>query len=117
MSRNEKQAAEMAALLLDLEATLRQLNLWQSESPCAEALASTQPFCIDTLEFSQWLQFIFIARIQFMLAQQAPLPVVSGITAMAEEVYRQQAEVSSVLLPVLRAIDGCLGQGVEQARH
>ncbi|MBB6520763.1 YqcC family protein [Pseudoteredinibacter isoporae] len=117
MSRDEKQAADMAALLLDLEAALRQLDLWQVEPPSDEALASTQPFCIDTLDFSQWLQFMFIARIRFMLDQQAPLPAVSGITAMAEEVYRQQTHILAVLSPVLKAIDHCLGNGMEQERH
>lgn len=117
MSRNNTQAADMAVLLLDLEAALRQFSLWQVESPSAEALASTQPFCVDTLDFSQWLQFIFVPRIQFMLEQQAPLPAVSGIAAMAEEVYRQRGDVLAGVLPVLQSIDQCLGQPPEQERH
>ena len=44
---------QVAALLIDVESGLRQLNLWELRSPPAEALASTQPFCIDTLNFAQ----------------------------------------------------------------
>ena len=53
-------SAEVAALLMAIEAQLRQLNLWEEEAPTAEALASSEPFAIDTLSFTQWLQFIFL---------------------------------------------------------
>ena len=46
----------IAAQLIDLEAALRQLNLWSDESPSQEALSSEQPFAMDSLEFEEWLQ-------------------------------------------------------------
>ena len=42
-----------------LELGLRDLGLWSDARPEPEALASTMPFCYDTLELEQWLQFIF----------------------------------------------------------
>ena len=51
------QVEQVHALLIDIEAQLRQMGLWQAVPPSPEALASSQPFCIDTLDFSQWLQF------------------------------------------------------------
>ncbi|MEC8429313.1 MAG: YqcC family protein, partial [Pseudomonadota bacterium] len=42
--------------LIDLQCELKNLNLWETQRPADEALASTQPFCIDTLSFPQWLQ-------------------------------------------------------------
>ena len=55
--------SEIAAQLIDLEAGLRQLDLWSDEPPTAEALESEQPFAMDSLEFEEWLQFIFLRRI------------------------------------------------------
>jgi len=107
--RKLNQAEQMAALLIDLEAALRKTGQWQSAAPSAEALASTQPFCVDTLDFCQWLQFIFIPRIQFMLEQKIDLPAVSGIAAMAEEVYKADAHILNSVVPTLNAIDQCLG--------
>lgn len=46
------------ALLSELEDELRQLGWWEQQAPSAQALQSQQPFCVDTLEFSQWLQWI-----------------------------------------------------------
>ncbi len=47
---------EVAELLIDIEAQLRQLNLWDRTPPSKASLASTEPFCIDTLTLPQWLQ-------------------------------------------------------------
>ena len=47
---------EIAEVLIDIEAQLRQLGLWDKIPPSTEALASTQPFCVDTLTLPQWLQ-------------------------------------------------------------
>ena len=46
---------DIAEVLIDIEAQLRQLNLWQRVAPPEEALASTEPFCVDTLSLPQWL--------------------------------------------------------------
>ena len=54
----------VAALLIDLEGALRSRLLWDADEPSPEALASTQPFCIDTLDFPQWLQFVFLPRMR-----------------------------------------------------
>ncbi|WP_299771184.1 YqcC family protein [uncultured Pseudoteredinibacter sp.] len=107
--RKLNQAEQMAALLIDLEAALRKTGQWQSTAPSAEALTSTQPFCVDTLDFCQWLQFIFIPRIQFMLEQKIDLPAVSGIAAMAEEVYKADGHILNSVVPTLNNIDQCLG--------
>ena len=79
---------QVAALLIDVEAHLRQMGLWDSEPPSAEALASTQPFCIDTLDFNQWLQFIFLPTMYAILEEGRDLPSECAIAPMAEEYFR-----------------------------
>ncbi len=99
---------DLAATLIDLEAALRSLNHWESQSPPAEALRSEQPFAVDTLKFNQWLQFIFIPRMRFLIEQRADLPDRCGITPMAEEFYRGQQLPVADLLAALERIDDLL---------
>ena len=56
----------LAELLIDIEAQLRQLGQWDKVAPEADALASEQPFCVDTLRLPQWLQFVFVPRLQIV---------------------------------------------------
>ncbi len=104
---NQKHIA-VAEILIDIEHELRKLQLWECESPSAEALASTQPFAIDTLHFPQWLQFIFIPRLYMMLEQQIPLPNVSGVKPMAEEYFQVLRLNSAALILHLERIDNLL---------
>ena len=81
----------IAAQLIDLEAELRQLDLWSDTPPAAEALVSEQPFAMDTLEFEEWLQFIFLPTIYEVLEDRAALPAQCAIAPMAEEVLGRRA--------------------------
>lgn len=78
---------QIAEQLLLIERELRVQGLWDEAVPSAEALASTQPFAVDTLEFEQWLQWIFLPRMKTILEQDLPLPSASGIQEMAEMVF------------------------------
>ncbi|HSX51436.1 MAG TPA: YqcC family protein, partial [Cellvibrio sp.] len=44
----------VAEVLIDIEKELRELRLWDSEMISEEALASEQPFAVDTMTFPQW---------------------------------------------------------------
>ena len=75
----------VAGLLGELTAELQRLERWQAEHPGAEALASELPFCVDTLSFDQWLQFVLIPRMEQLVLLQAPLP--SVMLLLCEVVY------------------------------
>ena len=79
---------EVAEVLIDIEAQLRQLGQWHKVQPTAEALSSEEPFCVDTLTFTQWLQFIFLPTLYAMLEEGQALPQRCGIAPMAEEYFR-----------------------------
>ena len=96
----------IAQQLLLIERELRLLGLWSVDSPAPEALASVEPFCVDTLRFEQWLQWIFLPRMKSIVEAGQPLPQASGICAMAEVVYREVRVVS--LLEALRAFDALI---------
>ena len=106
---------QVVFLLKELELTLQRLQLWQDEAPPEEALASTQPFALDTLEFHQWLQFIFLERMRFMMMSGHALPTSVAIYPMATEVYKQKLKEYALLLDVLARLDEELsGKPVER---
>lgn len=106
MSRQPYQA--LGAVLAELEPALRQLGLWHPQPPSAEALASRAPFAIDTLTFSQWLQFVFLPRMEALLEQRQPLPRKCAIAPMAEEYFAPQNIDATEVLELLRRIDTLL---------
>ena len=76
--------------------------------PSARALASTEPFCVDTLAFEQWLQWVFLPRMQHLLEQAGELPGRSSITEMAEVAYVEMPGRTVTLRRHLKRIDRLL---------
>ena len=99
---------EIAEVLIDIEAQLRQLGQWDAVPPPQEALASSEPFCVDTLTLPQWLQFIFLPTLYRMLEQGEPLPARCGIAPMAEEYFRGMNLASRDLIGLLEHVDQLL---------
>lgn len=100
----------LADRLLAIEMELRALGLWDSEAPAAAALASTEPFCVDTLRFSQWLQFILLPRLQALLEAGAQLPANSEIAPMAELALQGMEGDPTGLVAELQALDRLLSR-------
>ena len=100
----------IAALLMDIEAQLRQLGQWDAVAPPAKALESEQPFCVDTLTLPQWLQFVFLPTLCSMLERGQSLPERCGIAPMAEEYFRGTGLGSDELLAALACVDDLLSK-------
>ncbi|MDG2047211.1 MAG: YqcC family protein [Halioglobus sp.] len=100
--------SQIAELLIDIEAQLRQLGQWEKEAPEADALASTLPFCVDTLRLPQWLQFVFLPTLYLMLEEAQELPHGCGIAPMAEEYFRGTGLLSAELVATLLKVDELL---------
>lgn len=98
----------VAQQILLIERELRVQGWWEEQAPSAEALASVEPFCVDSLAFEQWLQWIFLPRMKDLLEAGAALPRVSGIQSMAEQVYSQQARAQG-LIALLGEFDALIG--------
>lgn len=101
---------KLADHLLLIERELREQGWWSKEAPSAEALASVEPFCVDTLDFDQWLQWVFLPRMKLILEQDLPLPNASGILAMAEMVYVDRPAQSKSLRALLAEFDKLITQ-------
>lgn len=102
-------------LLDELTWQLQQHQLWSDTAPAASALQSQAPFCVDTMPFASWLQFVFLPRMQALVATKQPLPTRMQITPMAEVVYEGQ-EVKG-LIQVLHALDSLLSKSQQGPTH
>ncbi|MFT6311476.1 MAG: hypothetical protein ACJAQS_001850 [Porticoccus sp.] len=102
--------AALTVCLIGIEEELRRLNQWQAETPSAEALASTQPFCVDTLSFSQWVQFVFMPLLNTLIEKRALLPIKSQISPMAEEHCKIEALDGHRLVAFFQQLDALLTQ-------
>jgi len=103
----------VAELLIDIESELRTMGLWEPIPPPARALASEQPFCVDTLTIPQWLQFIFLPTLYRLLEERQVLPGRCGVAPMAEEYFKGSDMATDALIYALMQIDITLsGQGV-----
>lgn len=96
---------KIADQLLLIERELRVQGWWDETAPSTEALASIEPFSVDTLDFEQWLQWVFLPRMKIILEQNQPLPNASGILAMAEMVYAARPGQGKELQRLLAQFD------------
>ncbi|WP_372778533.1 YqcC family protein [Litorivivens sp.] len=94
--------AEISSLLIDLEAVMRNSGLWASEPPAPEALASSQPFCVDTLALEEWLQFVFIPRIRAIVEAETTMPAKCEIKPVLEQAM---SNPSAALVSVIGRLD------------
>ena len=109
--------ARIADVLLEVEANLRTGGRWEQEPPDPRDLSSTQPFCIDTLSFEQWLQWVFLPRMKRVIEQQKPLPQKSGIYVYAHEALRNSDHRTSRLLKLIKRFDDLIAIQSSARRH
>lgn len=95
----------MAQALLDIEHALQDLGLWSAEPLALERLHSTAPFCVDTLGFHEWLQWIFIPRMRNVVARQQRLPSSARIMPMGEQCFAHLGRRQQPLLELLSQVD------------
>lgn len=101
--------SEMIVLLEALESELRRQDVWLPMPPPVEAMASTTPFCVDTMAFSQWLQWIFIPRVRAIIDRGGALPTGSNITSYAEETLPCERLEGEKLLLIIEQLDQLMG--------
>ena len=109
--------SRIADVILEVEANLRTSGRWEKNRPSLSALASSQPFCIDTLKFEQWLQWIFLPRMKDILEQRQPLPMKSGIYEYAQDYFRKNDPRANKLLRLIKRFDDLITIQSNAYRH
>ena len=95
---------QLINLLNNIQQALQQLDLWQTQPPHHTAFLSEQPFALDTMEAHEWLQWIFIPKIQAMIEANANLPRNFALHPYFEEIYKEQEEATA-LLSLIKQLD------------
>ncbi len=95
----------MLELLQEIETEMRGLSLWETVAPPAAAFDSQLPFCFDTMRFSQWLQWVFVARFRAIIAGGHMLPDACAVANMAEEALRELEVQTDALVALLKEFD------------
>jgi len=97
--------ARCAVLMEALERELHRCGLWEAHPPSPSAFQSVMPFAADRMDFSQWLQWIFIPHTRALLEHGGPLPENSAIKPMAEEMFKELAQDTDALEALLGEFD------------
>jgi uncharacterized protein YqcC (DUF446 family) len=102
------QHSELLDILHAISSEMAYKGLWQTTAPSDEALSSTQPFCVDTLTFCEWMQWIMLPKLAKMAKSEAPLPSNSDMFSMAEEAFKRVNVDTKALLGLVLKLDQCL---------
>lgn len=76
-------ASTVKAKIEAIEIELKRIGFWQTEPLHAEQYNFYQAFAMDTMTFSQWLQFVFIPRVNDLIAERGQFPKSSSVGAQA----------------------------------
>lgn len=98
----------VARQLLLIERELRLLGWWASAAPDVERLASREPFCVDTLAFEEWLQWVLLPRMKALIEQDGELPSACALQSMGEVAWAHEGARVVALLKVLGEFDRLL---------
>ena len=96
---------EIRDRLQAIKQALHDAGLWQTCAPNAEAFESTEPFCVDTMMPIQWLQWVFLPRMQALLDAQSALPVKLAIAPYYEVALEGAIPGRANLLHMLNQLD------------
>jgi uncharacterized protein YqcC (DUF446 family) len=102
--------SDVEAHINEIETEMRKIGMWSDKQPPPEAFEFTRAFAMDTMAFSQWLQFIFIPRVREILQSGADFPVQSQVGAQAIREFDGQYEADH-LVTLLSAFDRVIEAG------
>lgn len=85
-------------------------NLWDNHPPHPDKLNSSEPFCVDTLQFEQWLQWVFIPKLHELIAMPefSGLPNKSDIHTMADYVFTEYPQNTDNVCEAIKQVDQTL---------
>ncbi|TCS40144.1 YqcC family protein [Reinekea marinisedimentorum] len=95
-------------LLIKLEQEMKQQGCWQQVPPAAEKLNSVEPFSVDTLTCTEWLQWVYVARLHAIIEAGGCLPSGAQVYPYAEEALKSEGFEADRLLALIKRLDDCL---------
>ncbi len=80
-----------------IEAELKRIGFWQNEPLKPKQYNFERAFAMDTMAYSQWLQFIFLPRVKEIIATQGTFPSQSVVGTQAVREFDGVDEASELL--------------------
>lgn len=90
-------------LLNEIEQEMQRLALWQTLPPNPDAFLSEQPFSIDTMTASEWLQWVFLPRMNALIEGNFDIPRNFVLYPYFEEALQEQSAIT--LLCLIKQLD------------
>lgn len=81
-----------------LENELKVHGLWSNELPSQEAMANTSPFSCEVMSFENWVQFIFIPKMDQLIISKSALPSSISIAPMAHHAWNTQSHLQPLIM-------------------
>ena len=88
----------------EIEAEMKRIGYWSPDPLPEEAYDFREAFAMDTMAFSQWLQFILIPRVQEIIEHEESFPSESMVGAQAVREFDGD-ENASQLVTLLSEFD------------
>jgi uncharacterized protein YqcC (DUF446 family) len=78
--------AQAGLKISEIESEMKRIGYWSPDPLPEEAYDFHEAFAIDTMAFTQWLQFILIPRVKQIIEQEDTFPTESmvGVQAVRE---------------------------------
>ncbi|MDF7669640.1 YqcC family protein [Orbaceae bacterium ESL0721] len=83
---------------------MQKINLWQGTPPTEEAFRSEQPFALDSMQADEWLQWIFIPKMEALIDAKSSLPRNFALFPYFEEAFKDYQE-REFLLNLIKELD------------
>lgn len=98
---------EILTILEQIEAELKSLGLHGGplNRPSDEAFLSDVPFCLDTMAFHQWIEYVLVERLRSLIHNKQELPATLLVHTAAQEYYRGSWHIYKNLITLLRKLD------------
>jgi uncharacterized protein YqcC (DUF446 family) len=89
--------AQAAQKISEIEAEMKRIGYWSPDPLPEEAYDFQQAFAMDTMAFSQWLQFVFIPRVREIIEEHGTFPSNSMVAAQAVREFDGDWDASQLL--------------------
>ena len=112
MPRSDKEV-QTQRLLQKLKIEMQRASLWSNIRPHEVAMSSRAPFACDHMPFEQWLQFMFIPKMQDLLINKQALPTEITIYPMAQQTLSKDSKNIDKLMLTLVQLDRLLSRPLQ----
>lgn len=103
-SNEQKHHDQVFHQLVMIKEEMQHIELWQNRPPPIDAFSSEQPFAVDTMQAHEWLQWVFMPRMQALIEAKTVLPRGFALSPYFEEALKEQTD-SVKLLTLIKQLD------------